>query len=118
MSLIRSKAIIARGPSTTLPNSTLIPRGASGAHKCGVTARNNPRCLRHILRGGNVSMRLSACFLAVLAIFASGAGLSSQAIDKEVRHELVMLPYDGIFDDLALRVDGRKIELLGAVTRP
>jgi hyperosmotically inducible protein len=29
-----------------------------------------------------------------------------------------MLPYYGIFDDLAFRVDGRTVELLGAVTRP
>jgi hyperosmotically inducible protein len=37
---------------------------------------------------------------------------------KEVRHELVMLPYYGIFDDLAYRVDGGKVTLFGAVTRP
>src|ERR1700704_1390842 len=37
---------------------------------------------------------------------------------KEVRHQLVTLPYYGVFDDLAFRVDGGKITLLGAVTRP
>lgn len=37
---------------------------------------------------------------------------------KEVRHELVMLPYYGIFDDLAYRVDGSKVTLFGAVTQP
>lgn len=39
-------------------------------------------------------------------------------IAREVRHELVMLPYFGIFDDLAFRVDGTTVTLLGAVTRP
>jgi hyperosmotically inducible protein len=37
---------------------------------------------------------------------------------KEVRHELVMLPYYSVFDNLAFKVDGDKITLLGQVTRP
>jgi hyperosmotically inducible protein len=39
-------------------------------------------------------------------------------IAKHVRHELVMLPYYGIFDDLAFRVEGNTVTLLGAVARP
>jgi hyperosmotically inducible protein len=39
-------------------------------------------------------------------------------IAKEVRHQLVMLPYYGVFDDIAFRVEGSKITLVGAVTRP
>jgi hyperosmotically inducible protein len=39
-------------------------------------------------------------------------------ISQEVRHQLVMLPYYSIFDDLAYRVDGSTVTLLGAVTRP
>src|SRR5579872_7513156 len=39
-------------------------------------------------------------------------------IAKEVRHQLVTLPYYGVFDDLAFRVDGSTVTLLGAVTRP
>ena len=37
---------------------------------------------------------------------------------REVRHELVMLPYYGVFDNLAYRVDGSTVTLLGQVTRP
>ena len=37
---------------------------------------------------------------------------------REVRHELVMLPYYGVFDNLAYRVDGGHVTLLGEVTRP
>jgi hyperosmotically inducible periplasmic protein len=39
-------------------------------------------------------------------------------MSKQVRHELLMLPYYGVFDDLAFRVDGTTVTLLGAVTRP
>src|SRR5260221_12980390 len=39
-------------------------------------------------------------------------------IVREVHHELVMLPYYGVFDNLAYRVDGRTVTLLGQVTRP
>lgn len=38
-------------------------------------------------------------------------------IAREVRHELVMLPYYGVFDNLAFQVDGGTVTLLGQVTR-
>ena len=37
---------------------------------------------------------------------------------KEVRHQLVMLPWYSVFDNLAFRVEGDKVTLLGEVTRP
>ena len=37
---------------------------------------------------------------------------------KEVRHELVMLPYYNVFDNLSYRVDGTKVTLMGQVTQP
>ena len=39
-------------------------------------------------------------------------------INKEVRNELVMLPYLDVFDNLAYRVDGNVVTLTGQVTRP
>lgn len=39
-------------------------------------------------------------------------------ISKRVRHELLTLPYYNVFDDLAFRVDGSTVTLLGSVTRP
>ena len=36
----------------------------------------------------------------------------------EVRHELVMLPYYSIFDDLGFRVEGSAVTLVGAVVNP
>lgn len=47
-----------------------------------------------------------------------GGGNADARITREVRHELVMLPYYGVFDNLAYRVDGRTVTLLGQVTRP
>lgn len=37
---------------------------------------------------------------------------------QEIRHQLVMLPYYTIFDDLAFRVDGSAVTLMGQVTNP
>jgi hyperosmotically inducible protein len=39
-------------------------------------------------------------------------------ISREVRHELVMLPYYGVFDNLAYRVNGTNVTLMGQVTKP
>jgi hyperosmotically inducible protein len=48
--------------------------------------------------------------------------LSQKSIDriyKEVRHELVMLPYYGVFDNLSYKVDADgTVTLLGQVSRP
>ena len=43
---------------------------------------------------------------------------SDDRIMREVRHELVMLPFYGVFDNLAYRVDGATVTLIGQVTQP
>ena len=44
---------------------------------------------------------------------------SIERIYKEVRHELVMLPFYGVFDNLAYKVDpDGTVTLLGQVSRP
>lgn len=62
-----------------------------------------------------------------LALLVAGAGFvradhkDSKGYDrfvKEIRHELVMLPYYGVFDNLSYRVDGYDVTLMGQVTRP
>ena len=55
-------------------------------------------------------------FVSRLATAQSARG--EQRIQREVHHELVMLPYYGVFDNLAYRVDGATVTLLGEVTRP
>lgn len=43
---------------------------------------------------------------------------SQERITREVRHELLMLPYFGVFDNIAFKVDGDTVTLLGQVVRP
>lgn len=43
---------------------------------------------------------------------------ATERIKKEVRHELVMLPYLGVFDNLTYKVGGSAVTLAGQVTRP
>jgi hyperosmotically inducible periplasmic protein len=66
-------------------------------------------------------------FLVVLLAFASLPAFAQERevspkaverIQKEVRHELVMLPFLTVFDNLAFKVDGYKVTLLGQVTNP
>lgn len=45
-------------------------------------------------------------------------GASDARLIKEVRHQLLMLPYYSVFDDLAFRVSGDTVTLMGDVTRP
>ena len=37
---------------------------------------------------------------------------------RQVRHELVMLPFYGVFDNLVFKLNGRTVTLLGQVARP
>ena len=58
-------------------------------------------------------------FFACLTLFGAAApDAQTDKIVKEVRHELVMLPYYNLFDWLTYRVDGTKVTLFGQVTRP
>jgi len=41
-----------------------------------------------------------------------------ERIQKEVRHELLMLPFETVFDNLAYKVDGYTVTLLGQVSNP
>jgi len=46
------------------------------------------------------------------------SGRAQERITREVRHELLMLPYFGVFDYIAYKVDGYNVTLLGQVVRP
>jgi hyperosmotically inducible protein len=67
-----------------------------------------------------------ALVLASLTLSASGIAQDAQQpsaraqerITREVRHELLMLPYFGVFDNIAYKVDGYNVTLLGQVVRP
>lgn len=74
---------------------------------------------------------VSLLFVAPLAVAPRAIAASSQEnkhqrseeqyrerLAKQVRHELVMLPWYSVFDNLAFRIDRDKVTLLGQVTRP
>jgi hyperosmotically inducible protein len=74
------------------------------------------------------ALAVMACLLFPVSLFAQGSAQGSSAqlnqrelerITKEVRHELVLLPYYGVFDNLAYKVspDGT-VTLLGQVANP
>ena len=45
-------------------------------------------------------------------------GEPRQNLIREVRHQLILLPYYSVFDNLAFRVDGDTVTLEGQVVRP
>lgn len=60
-------------------------------------------------------------FALVPALAAAQSMAPTQArttLEKQVRHELVMLPYYSVFDNLVFRVDGGTVTLMGQVVRP
>src|SRR5437588_8968855 len=71
-------------------------------------------------------MRIYASLLIALLVAAQVPSFAQrqpsqkavQRIQKQVRHELLMLPYLGVFDNLAYQVDGYNVTLVGQVTRP
>ena len=68
------------------------------------------------------SFSMAALASAAVQDNQPAGALNQKSIDriyKEVRHELVMLPYYGVFDNLAYKVDpDGTVTLLGQVARP
>ena len=69
--------------------------------------------------------KLLILFAGLLALATVGpaqdaqlSAKSEERIVKEVRHELLMLPYFGVFDYIAFKVTGPTVTLLGQVVRP
>ena len=63
-------------------------------------------------------LTLLPVLVAVAAAVPAQSDKTRNNLIREVRHELVMLPYYGVFDDLDYRVDGYTVTLTGYVTRP
>ena len=49
---------------------------------------------------------------------ASQETKANQNLIREVRHQLLLLPYYSVFDNLAFKVDGDHVTLEGQVTNP
>jgi hyperosmotically inducible protein len=59
---------------------------------------------------------LVATLIASPSLLQASKGVKT--VDEQVRHELMMLPYYGVFDELSFQVNGDKVTLTGEVTRP
>lgn len=76
--------------------------------------------MKHLLRNMTLSLA-GAVLLAPYAEGAVAAGHKKDGLTKfenEIRHELVMLPWYGVFDNLEFQVNGDEVILMGQVTRP
>ncbi|HLH44475.1 MAG TPA: BON domain-containing protein [Bryobacteraceae bacterium] len=61
-----------------------------------------------------------AMIMAAIApsVYGSQQVKAGGTIEDRVRHELAMLPYYSVFDNLSFRVDDGAVTLFGEVTRP
>lgn len=64
---------------------------------------------------------MTAVLLAAMVLPAAADHKNATGYERfvrEIRHELVMLPWYGVFDNLSYKVDGYTVTLMGQVTRP
>jgi len=77
------------------------------------------KMIRALVAGSLLALSLASMPNSTQA--ASGAQNEPKPANKlikEVRHELVMLPYYSVFDNLSYKVEGDKVVLMGQVVRP
>jgi osmotically-inducible protein OsmY len=69
-----------------------------------------------------IAIALLAMTLGLVPLAASTTAQqepkAQQNMVKEIRHQLVLLPWYSVFDNLSFRLDGSKVILLGQVVRP
>jgi hyperosmotically inducible protein len=65
-----------------------------------------------------VVLALLTSMVAVPAISAAVVNKAGYSLEREVRHELLLLPYYSVFDNLQFRLNGDTVVLMGQVTRP
>jgi hyperosmotically inducible protein len=73
-----------------------------------------------------MNRRLLAVVVPLLSLAAIGwaqdrdqpSAKAQERIVREVRHEILLLPYFGVFDNIAFKVEGSTVTLLGQVARP
>ncbi len=56
--------------------------------------------------------------VAALAFAAPAFARELTPLERQVRHEIVMLPFLTVFDNIQFKVEGDVVTLLGQVTRP
>jgi hyperosmotically inducible protein len=64
------------------------------------------------------TISIFAMLLLAIAPAIASAQETNPQLAKKVRHELVTLPYYGVFDNLAYSINGGNVTLYGQVVRP
>jgi hyperosmotically inducible periplasmic protein len=79
--------------------------------------------MKNVLTRGFLA--LGVLLLGVLQVVAQDQSqlhatpaMNTDRVAKEVRHELLMLPYYNVFDNIQYKVEGYNVTLLGHVTNP
>src|SRR5437762_10974827 len=66
-----------------------------------------------------IAIRIFAILLlTIVPSVAFAQDVTNPQLTKRVRHELVTLPYYGVFDNLAYNINGGTVTLYGEVVRP
>src|ERR1041384_8399496 len=68
-------------------------------------------------RISQITISIFAMLLLAIAPAVARAQETNPQLAKKVRHELVMLPYYGVFDNLAYSINGGTVTLYGQVVR-
>lgn len=77
--------------------------------------------LKNRVRFGSVLLTVVLGGAVITTASAAASGQETKAnqnLVREVRHQLLLLPYYSVFDNLAFKVDGDHVTLEGQVTNP
>jgi len=120
-------SLLGHGLSREL-STILSPGGGKrggGAPSISETRRGGPASLKPSEEEKTVKRTVHWLALAcvLLGLPLAGTGLADivpeqERLEQQVRHELLMLPFFGVFDDLSFTIEGRSVVLTGQVTRP
>lgn len=69
-------------------------------------------------RAGRIALVAVGVLLAAPMLLQGATKNVPKSLEEQVRHELVMLPYYNVFDNLAFAVNGDRVTLMGQVVRP
>ena len=76
------------------------------------------RTVKSVIFAIAVVLAIATSAAVAAPVTSNDQGPSQQQIMKKVRKELVTLPYYGVFDNLAYKVEGNTVTLYGQVVRP
>jgi hyperosmotically inducible periplasmic protein len=114
---VKSLCLKVRNPSEKNNTTTFPP--AHQMRLCG-RLKSGKKENGFMERKFRILTLLSLMLLPAASILAQGQALNpaQTRIQREVMHELLMLPYFGVFDNIEYQVNGDAVTLLGSVTRP